>query len=378
MSLKRLVYKEFLGEQRSWGLDECDFTGINLVVAKNSTGKSRLINVIHGLCRILSGKHTNPFESGTYEADFLIANSKYTFEIEFRNGHVLREHLEVDGKKRLSRDSDGRGSIYYATEDRFLEFQTPTTVIAIQQKQDELQHPFVNSLSAWARGCQAYFFGTSLGRERLTNLAGFHQALISASDPTTDTSDLIKAYTVGYATYKEAFDLAILEDMGHLGYELSDVGSDDVRKLIPLENDFEPLIGIFVVEKDRGVRLPQLEMSQGMYRALALVIHINLAVFSGQKTLVLVDDIGEGLDFERSSKLIDLLIKHAIGNGIQLVMTTNDRFVMNKVPLEYWMLLKRRADQVSAITERRNPELFEEFKFMGLSNFDFFASEQFH
>lgn len=378
MSLKRLIYKEFLGDQRSWVLDECDFTGINLVVAKNSTGKSRLINVIHGLCRILSGKHTDPFESGAYEADFLIASSKYTFEIEFKNGHVVREYLEVDGMKRLSRDADGRGSIYYAAEDRFLEFQTPTTVIAIQQKQDVLQHPFVNSLSAWARGCQAYFFGTSLGRERLTNLAGVHQALISASDPTTDTSDLIKAYTVGYATYKEPFDLAIIEDMGRLGYEITEVGSDDVRKLISLENGFEPLIGIFVVEKDRGAKLPQLEMSQGMYRALALVIHINLAVFSRQKTLVLVDDIGEGLDFERSSNLIDLLIQHATRNDIQLVLTTNDRFVMNKVPLEYWMLLKRRGDLVSAITKRNNPKLFEDFKFMGLSNFDFFASEQFH
>jgi hypothetical protein len=48
---------------------------------------------------------------------------------------------------------------------------------------------------------------------------------------------------------------------------------------------------------------------------------------------ILIDDIGEGLDFDRSSRLIKLLIEIAEKNeNIRLIMSTNDRFVMNAVP----------------------------------------------
>jgi len=55
----------------------------------------------------------------------------------------------------------------------------------------------------------------------------------------------------------------------------------------------------------------------------------------------LIDDIGEGLDYERSKKLIDLIIQKAKKYAVQLIMTTNDRFVINKTPLEYWLVIKR-------------------------------------
>jgi len=114
-----------------------------------------------------------------------------------------------------------------------------------------------------------------------------------------------------------------------------------------------------------------------MFRALALVIHINVASFGKQRTLVLVDDIGEGLDFERSASLIDVLTRHAKETDLQIIMTTNDRFVMNRVPLEYWSLLRRTGATVHAYTERNCPKEFAEFKYMGLSNFDFFTSATF-
>jgi ABC-type lipoprotein export system ATPase subunit len=51
-------------------------------------------------------------------------------------------------------------------------------------------------------------------------------------------------------------------------------------------------------------------------------------------TCVLIDDIGEGLDYERSSNLIKLLLKKMKKESIQLIMSTNDRFVMNNIPYD--------------------------------------------
>lgn len=377
MTLKTLKYHEYNDDPRSWNLEQCDFTQINLVVGRNATGKTRLVNVINGLCKILSARLTTVFESGTYEADFAISGKTYFLYLEFKEGKVIAEHLDVDGSRKLSRDAEGKGQIYYEDKGEFISFQVPTNVIAIQQRRDELQHPFVVELSRWALGCQTYFFGTSLGKDLLVSLSGYEAAVKQQANGSPESQDLIRTYLAAFSQFGEKFDKAIIRDMKALGYKLSDVGTDDLRRHMPGLNVPEPLIGMFVVETDRQRPLVQSEMSQGMFRALALIIHINAASFGKKHTLVLVDDIGEGLDFERSAKLIDVLVGHAKKSALQIIMTTNDRFVMNRVSLEYWILLRRAKSTIRAFSERNSQKEFANFRDMGLSNFDFFTSASF-
>ena len=113
----------------------------------------------------------------------------------------------------------------------------------------------------------------------------------------------------------------------------------------------------------------------GMYRALALLINLNFTVKSGQPASVIVDDIGEGLDFERSMALIKLLIKKCKRKNIQLLMATNDRFVMNEVELRYWHVVHRTGNHVKILDYQNSKKRFDDFKFLGLSNFDFFSRE---
>lgn len=377
MTLKNLKYQEYKDDPRLWNLEQCDFTQINLVVGRNATGKTRLVNVINGLCRILSGRLTTVFESGTYEAEFDISGKTYFLYLEFKDGEVVAEHLDVNGSRKLSRDAEGKGQIFYEEIGDFINFQVPTNIIAIQQRRDELQHPFVVELSRWALGCQTYFFGTTLGKDQLVSLSGYEAALRQQTKGVPEAQDLIRTYIASFTQYGEKFDKAILRDMKALGYKLSDVGTDDLRNHMPGLNTPEPMFGMFVVEADRQVPLIQGQMSQGMFRALALIIHINAASFGKKHTLVLVDDIGEGLDFERSAQLIDVLIGHAKKSALQIIMTTNDRFVMNRVSLEYWILLRRAKSTIRAFSERNSPKEFASFRDMGLSNFDFFTSAKF-
>jgi energy-coupling factor transporter ATP-binding protein EcfA2 len=93
-------------------------------------------------------------------------------------------------------------------------------------------------------------------------------------------------------------------------------------------------------------------------------------------TTILIDDIGEGLDFERSTKLIEILIELAEKNdSIQLIMSTNDRYVMNKVPFKYWQLIDRKGSECKVYNYQNSREIFEEFKYTGLNNFDFLATD---
>jgi energy-coupling factor transporter ATP-binding protein EcfA2 len=375
MSLKSLRYSEYVGDPRHWSLENSDFAQINLVVGRNATGKTRLINVLGGLCKILSGQVTDAYDSGSYHAEIELDAKRYVLDVVFSNREVVSESLEVDGIRRLTRSADGTGEIYYQKQDQTIAFQIARNAIAIQQRRDVLQHPFVADLAAWAQGCHTYQFASAFGAT-LIGLTSLNASMAQA-EGSFGAGDLISTYTRAFLLHKEPFDQAVMSDMRLLGYELLDVGSGDMREMVPGITLPEPVVGMFVIEAGRDVKLPQMSMSQGMYRALALVIHLNVATFSKRRTLILIDDIGEGLDFERSASLIDVLVRHSRETGLQAIMTSNDRFVMNRVPLENWMLLRRKGSIVRSYTERNSPKEFANFKFLGLSNFDLFTSETF-
>ena len=376
MSLKRLRYSDYEGDSRHWSLEDSHFGQINLVVGRNATGKTRLINVLSGLCRILSGQLTEAYDSGTYHAEIELDSKRYVLDLKFSKREVVSESLAVDGIRRLSRSADGTGEIYYQKQDETISFQIARNTIALQQRRDVLQHPFVADLAAWAQGCHTYQFASAFGAT-LIGLTSLN-ASIAQAEGSVGTGDLVSTYSRAFAQHGEPFDQAVISDMRLLGYELLDVGSGDMREMAQGIVLHEPVVGMFVVEAGRDAKLPQMSMSQGMYRALALVIHLNVATFSKRRTLILIDDIGEGLDFERSASLIDVLVRHAKETGLQAIMTSNDRFVMNRVPLDHWMLLRRQGSIVRSFTELNSPKEFANFKFLGLSNFELFTSETFH
>jgi energy-coupling factor transporter ATP-binding protein EcfA2 len=374
MSLVKLSYSEFENEPRHWKISDATFSNINLIVGKNSSGKSRLIAVINSLARLLSGQHM-PFEACKFLAIIKLNNREFAYEIDFKGGAVSREILKIDGEEKLSRGENGSGKIRYEKEGRDLDFKLPSDVVAAVNRRDEIQHPFLMELHQWANSVVLYLFGSDFGKSQLMGITDA-QAFFSNPNPPVfdDPSNLVGVYSSAFTRFGENFDKAIIADMNTLGYSLTHVGSENLQSIIKF-----PLaaLGMFTVESDLGFQNPQMHMSQGMFRAFALVVHLNLCAFSKNKQLILVDDIGEGLDYERAVAIIDLLINKAQEKDMQLIMTSNDRFVMNKVPLEYWSVMKRKSGIVKMFNLRNSQKQFDQFKYLGLNNFDFFALDFF-
>jgi len=116
-------------------------------------------------------------------------------------------------------------------------------------------------------------------------------------------------------------------------------------------------------------------MSQGMFRALSIIIQVNYSQMAHRANCILIDDIGDGLDFERSTRLIDILRTKARQSSFQLIMTTNDQFVMNHVPLDEWSVLERDGCHVHVRNHENARQAFEHFRFVGMSNFAFFEMD---
>jgi AAA15 family ATPase/GTPase len=351
----------------SWKVTGCTFGDINLIVGKNASGKTRIINTINIIADLLSGekkgiKDTIPIE---LKFNFTDEHTEQVYELFIFAEEVRYERLTISGKNRLNRKQDGEGKIWAEKLDSDIDFQVPKNELAALKKQDSIQHPFLNDLYAWAQSLICYRFGTSLGKENYYEPHEAHRLI--KHENLKDTSQVAKLFEMARQELGESFTATIKQDMNQIGYKITEF--NQLRSI----NTF-PKVGIALKEESFIGILPQDTISQGMFRALSLIIQINIALFDNKPRCILIDDIGEGLDYERSSSLIKLLIEKAKSSPIQLIMTTNDRFVMNAVPLEYWSLIETVEGGAKIYNIRNSPQIFEEFKFTGLNNFDFFAS----
>ena len=369
--LRSIKYAEFEGTPQEWGIEGLSLAEVNLIVGKNASGKSRSLNIIHALAKHLAGIATPLLPlSGNYDVEFIDGGKVIRYQLTYEEGQVIAEKFSCGGRVLLDRGVGGEGTIWAEEIDggKEIRFQTPTSEIAAVARRDTIQHKFLEPLYSWASSLRHYYFGTPLGKDHLAVLV----AKVGRKDVVDDRDPnlVVALYRQAEKEFGEAFTQALVLDMQKIGYDLETLR---VETPISVRVSGAPgeVVGLSVKEKDLPGITDQHSMSQGMFRALSLLVQINYSQMTGKATCILVDDIGEGLDFDRSCRLIDLLREKAKTSNTQLVLSTNDRFVMNRVPLEEWSVLKRQGNHVQVLNYGNSKNLFEDFKFTGLSNFSF-------
>jgi len=373
MYLKKFSFRENAGQNIEWLIDQVSLGEINLVVGKNSSGKTRTLNALSDLVNMLMGKGTNATGPVSYELLFKNGASLMKYELAYDLETIHLERLFVGDEMVLERGSGGNGIVKYdATPgSMFLEFQLPHDQLACYAKRDRLQHPFIEIIHAWAIGLRRFNFSGDLGKTRYALKSSFESKEVDWSDTTTS---LVPAISVAEEEYKQFHEL-VLKDMRQIGYELEDFGV--VHFSERFTGSSQDRYAVYTTEKGLEKQVTQRDMSQGMFRAFSVLIQVNYYILGGQKGFVIIDDIGEGLDFSRAKQLVQLLIAKAKASKIQLIMSTNDSFIMNAVDIENWAVIMREGHKISLYNYENSKEIFEEFKFTGLNNFDFYASEFF-
>lgn len=379
MFIKKIKYNQFEGESRNWDLADVNFEKINLLVGKNSAGKSKTLAIINGLSIILGENAKLAFSDGQYEV--LFENNQgdqIKFELKYQKNIVIKENLIINGDTFIKRDADGGGVIFTGSHLNSHEFKIPTNELKVNRR-DEIQYPYLEDLNFWANHVRKFYFNTHLGKEFL----GFRD-----KSRKTDlefnlkaTEKVVDTFSRGFKKYGKKFTDKIIEDFNKIGYNVSaiEIGSLIGVGLEVIDNPNIEIVGLKVKENDLECMTDQTDMSMGMFRALSIIIHFNYYEMEKIPGCVLIDDIGEGLDFERSTELIKLLVAkvESKATNIQLFMSTNDRFVMNSVDLKYWQIIDRVGGNVKYYNIKNSSQAFEDFKFTGLNNFDFFATDFF-
>jgi AAA15 family ATPase/GTPase len=385
MKIDIINYCQNKGLPSEWRLEGCQLGNINLIVGQNATGKSRILSIIRVITALISGQPDQKSLKYTGQPDQrslkynksrrewkLIFNTdseenKTIYNLSIAKEKIIKEDFTIGSKVFLERKSSGKGKIWAEKLDFNIDFQIPNDELAVLKKIDTIQHPFFEDIYAWANSCLYYQFGTELGKTSLFN-SQFNISDIRSDVDFNDPDQIVPIFKLGENEFKKNFIDIIKSDMSRIRYPLSNVGTET--------DTFEKSVErLFVEESDLSEKTSQLSMSQGMFRALSLIIQINYSLMANKPSCILIDDIGEGLDFERSSAMIKLLIDKVKNTSVQLVMTTNDRFIMNGVPLEYWSVIERKPGLAKLHNIYNSPQVFEDFKFTGLNNFDFFSTQ---
>lgn len=337
-------------KKRGWETDRLDVFSQNLIVGKNAVGKSTVIRSLSDMASLVSQRRvigSNEHLTGivAIENDEFIAIYRFSF----RDSNVHKENLVVvysDGSKKqwIERTADEAkfdGVVVNPPQDKLL----------LNLKRDTVLYPAIESIISWAENVDAFSFNEFDldGDERL------YSRLINGGD---------NLYSMVKALSPESIEnvIKVAEDMGYHLEKIETFEYADVKKVIFVE---------------KGVNEPLLDfnLSKGMFRTLYLLIYLEYVAKSGKPATLLIDDLCEGLDYDRSTKLGKYVFDYCSKNDIQLIATSNDSFLMDVVDLNYWSILQREGSKVSAINHKNHPELFDDFSFTGLSNFDLLSSD---
>lgn len=372
MELESIDYIQNWDEPEKWSLEDFTPGKINLIVGKNATGKTRTLNIIGALGNLISGDGKLKFKSGNYKATFNKGNKNIIYYLTYEDSKVIKEKLIVNKKTMLDRKMGGKGKIYAQKQKELIDFQAPENQIVSVTRRDSVQHPFFEDLYNWGNKLRIYRFGTPLGKD---HLAAFMESKEETELDLKNASQVVAIFRKGKKEYPRKFVEQIKRDMKFIGFELTNIELEPPKGLVVLSGPIAQPVGIMIKESDLLGKTDQHSMSQGMFRALSLFININYSQMSSIPSCILIDDIGEGLDYDRSSSLVKLLIEKSKNSKVQLIMSTNDRFVMNNVPLEYWSVCQRFANKTKILNYNNARKIFDDFELTGLNNFDFFSSQ---
>ncbi len=376
MKLTSIQYSQHDSTPEAWQLEKCVLNDINLVVGKNATGKTRMLNVIVELSNLLSGDMLPGNSLGNFTAVFDNKGVEMIYHLTLQN-EVTHEQLQQGDTLLLSREANGRGQIFAVALNKYIDFQLPTNELMVRRR-DLLQYPFLEDLYHWGKATRHFQFGTAMGQNTLPI---FMAEELEKKEPNLkDFRQVVAVFRKGEMEYGKDYRQRIIVDMKQIGYELEDLSIQPLKLDRELFRDNgQPAVAYGIQVKERNLTgiTPHLQISSGMFRALSLFIQVNYSLLASLPSCIIIDDIGEGLDYTRATDLIELLIRKVEGTHIQLMMSTNDQFVMDAIPLKYWLVIQRLAGSAKIYSYGNSQPLFENFRFTGLGNFDFFSSNYF-
>ena len=337
MILSEFSYKNSSG----WTLEKLSFNHQNLVVGMNAVGKSRTVSAIGHVASFIKGDMD---AAGDFSCSMLLENGnrlEYSFDVV--GGQVLAEVLEKNGIPLIQRERFS-AKMY---DDMV---SPPESKLLIQVRRDTKLYPEIEEIIQWAEHTSLFVFSN------ITTAPNSLSPYAISDEP---------RLPVMFSKISEEQRELLKDYMCELGY--------NINKIVEYERS-SGAKSLHIYESGVKIPLRPFDLSNGMFRVFCVLLYMIYSSTLSEARCLVIDDMGEGLDYMRSTKLGRIMYEYCEKNHIQLIATSNDSFLMDAVDLQYWNILQREGNRVYSINWSNSPALFEKFQRTGLSNFDILSS----
>jgi hypothetical protein len=205
--------------------------------------------------------------------------------------------------------------------------------------------------------------------------------IINRSYVIDNIPDMVDFYNSCYHYFKE-FNYINFEECYLNSEELRGFKNEfltDINKILPLLDikdiniPYNTMLLDFINSKNK--RIINTVLSKGEFKIISFIIKLNSYLYKYNNRIIVIDDFCDGLDFEKAKLLTDLILEKSKENTIQFILSTNDRFVMNKIPLENITIAHNENGNISYYDYQNSKEIFDDFKYTGLNNFDILSTQ---
>jgi len=353
MKLIRYSYKliDYPGMD-NWILNEIELQNFNLIVGKNATGKSRALIVVSAFANMIT--QANPVYTGNWEFTFINENQdEIYYNIINRFSKPIKETIRINNNLLLERNDD-IAKLFSKIKNDFDIISPPDKKLVLHVRRDKKEYPFLEDIVEWAEKTHFFkfgqvhpnsFIGNDRDEKRHKTIEDVLPALIENLSDSSKTEVMDEINSIGYA----------IENI----YAEKESGEDI----------------FYVKERKMKHAFRQNLLSQGMLRAISLIVFIHYLIDKNAADTIIVDDICEGLDYERATKLGSLIFEKFQDSGVQFIVSSNDSFLMDVINIRCWNILVREDNHIKAYNYKNSKDKFDNFKYSGLSNFDLFSSD---
>jgi len=330
-------------KRTGWNVKNIQFNSmLTLLVGASGVGKTRILNVINGLCEIAKGSSSNgtewkvEFEQNgrnyIWEGEFEVKDEQNMTILEFKDDKfaLVKEEISDNGNIIISRSKDS-----FKFHGREL-VKLDNTKSAVELLKDE---PTITPIYNAFNQCYNW---------NITDVSLRFSPIIDASKQTILNSSQIKA--LGHMSPLERLFLLHknkLKEFDIICNKFQDI-FPNVEKidynLVKNINDF--LIPILIIkEKNVESWIEQPDISSGMMRTLIQIITLVLA---NDGDVIMIDEFENGLGVNCINELADLVMEPEA--NIQVVMTSHHPYIINAIPVKNWKILTRNGSDVHVQT----------------------------
>lgn len=348
-----------------WEFEDARFDAFNLLVGVSGVGKSKILRAL-GEVQQIGGGHPNVTEKADWTIKFEHDGHRYSWEASTAASQVVDSEGSADEmgeriefvSERIVRDD---AEMLVERSDELFRFEGKSlprlkrSDCAIALLADE------RSISPIRRAFNSFIFSDARAVTSVTYFRRKHVDDVLAQHSSVERlreagrlPALLKAYLLQEVSPPDW--VAIKDLFTEVFPSVEDLRIERSRGKLPRKDvDWEFDLVEFCI-RERGVEnwIRTSAISTGMHRTMIHLIDIFLA---SPGSVVVIDEFENSLGKNCMPALTDFILSRA--PDLQFFITSHHPYIINKIPIDTWKLVRRQGSRVRLLSARDIPALQE-------------------